>query len=256
MCAARVSTVGVRSDQHPAFAATRDWTCELSAVNVGSRVSWLRAAGAVDAAAAGRLGSMLEQQCAAGYRFARLDLSEVSLLVPAALNVLVDAHYRFLGAGGTLVLTGVGPHVAPLLELVGLDQTLFTIARATDPPPAQTRGGPVSDDATTGDLADQSLPATAARAVIDQAVGIVMGRGRCNFVEGTERLRVLSRATNRTLREVAQSILNEATRTRSLTHRAKRSRSGGQSAAGPLRNVDRSAVMAPRPESGSCGGID
>jgi anti-anti-sigma factor len=225
----------------------RDGMYELSAINVGPRVSWLRAAGELDAAAAEPLARMLQEQCAAGYCFARLDLTEVGFLHPAALAVLVDAHSRFLDAGGTLVLTGVGPPTARLLRRAGLDQTLFAIARAIDPPPAQTPGGSALGGAPTGEPADQSSTAPAARAVIDQAVGVVMGRRRCSVREATERLRLVSRATNRTLREVAESILDEATRMRSRIPRAKRPRPGSQS--GAAGRAERSAVMAPRPKT-------
>jgi len=78
----------------------------------------------------------------------------------------------------------------------------------------QTRRGSALASAPVQDPADQSSTLAAARTVIAQAVGVVMGRGRCSVTEATERLMLVSRATNRTLGEVAQSILNEATRTR------------------------------------------
>jgi anti-anti-sigma factor len=246
MSSARAPLADLRSE-HRASAMLRDEMYELSAVNVGPRVSWLRAAGELDAAAAEPLARMLEEQCASGYCFARLDLIEVGFLHPATLAVLVDAHSRFLGAGGTLVLTGVGPPIARLLRRASLDQTLFTIARATDPPPAQTMRRPAAGGAPSGNPADQSSTAAAARAVIDQAVGVVMGRGRCSVTEATERLRRVSRATNRTLREVAQSIMDEATRTRSRAPCAKRPRPGSQP--GAAGRAERSAVMAARPKT-------
>jgi phage/plasmid primase-like uncharacterized protein len=89
--------------------------------------------------------------------------------------------------------------------------------------------------------------------VIDQAVGVVMGRGCCSVMEATEGLRLVSRATNRTLREVAQSILDEASITRSHTPRAKRPRPRGQPSAA-RRNAERSAVMARRLETISSRG--
>jgi anti-anti-sigma factor len=252
MSAACAPLAGLRAEQH-ASAVIRDRMCELSVVNVGSRVSWLHAAGELDASAAEPLARMLEEQCAAGFRFARLDLTEVGFLDPAVLAVLVDAHSRFLVAGGTLVLTGVGPPMARLLRRAGLDQTLFTITRATDPPPAHTTRGMTYARAPSEEAADQSSTSAAARAVIDQAVGVVMGRGCCSVMEATEGLRLVSRATNRTLREVAQSILDEASITRSHTPRAKRPRPRGQPSAA-RRNAERSAVMARRLETISSRG--
>lgn len=165
---------------------------ELSAVAVGPRTSWLRVAGELDLATVGRLAAVLEQQYQAGRCFARLDLSEVSFLDCAGLGVLVHAHHRFL-AHGTLILTGVSPRIQRLLELTGLDQVLFTIARATDPQPAPN--APIQT-------------AVATRAVIDQGVGVVMGRAGCTVVEATERLRVLSHSTHHTMQESAQSMLD------------------------------------------------
>jgi hypothetical protein len=104
----------------------------------------------------------------------------------AGFDVLIEAHHQFVAAGGALVMTGVGPRIARLLELTGLDRTLLTITRAGDLPP-------------TG--AD---PAT-----VDRAVGLVMGRAHCDVTDATDQLATLARATNRTLGEVAQSILGE-----------------------------------------------
>jgi anti-anti-sigma factor len=203
----------------------------------------MRAAGELDAAAAEPLARMLEEQCAAGNCFARLDLAEVDFLDPAALCVLVDSHAQFLAAGGTLVLTGVGPQIAGLLRRAGLDRMLFTIARATDPSPVQTTRGLPSGGAPT-QRADRSSTTHDRQAVIDQAVGIVMGRGRCGVVEATERLRLVSRATNRTLREVAESVIDEATRTGLRTPAVTHPGPGSPPTA-PGAAVGRSAVIVP-----------
>ncbi len=175
----------------------------VSVAPVAARVCWLAAAGKlVGASAAAQLADVLEQQCAAGRRFVRLDLSEVPMLDRLGFDVLVAAHHRFLAGGGTLLLTGVSPRIRRLLELTGLDQTLFTIGRATDPPPAlagqqSDRGlaAAGSDDSATHDeqLSVRASTVAAARAVIDQAVGVVMGRARCGVAEATERHGLLPR---------------------------------------------------------------
>lgn len=90
-----------------------------------------------DAAATG-LSAVLEHELAIGCHFVRLDLSELSMLDRAGFDVLVDAHHQFLAAGGALVMTGVGPRIARLLQLTGLDRTLFTIARPSDLPPTNS----------------------------------------------------------------------------------------------------------------------
>lgn len=188
-------SVGTRSRPTPAENAT--FTVARFAAGAGSsRVSGFGKL--VGAAAATHLATVLQQQRASGCRFVRLDLCEVSILDHAGFDVLVDAHHRFLAAGGTLVLTGVGPRIARLLELTGLDRTLFTVARASDPPPGR-----------------------AERAMIDRAVGVVMGRARCGVAEATEQLAILGRTTNRTLVEVAQSILDEPARVRPHPHHVR-----------------------------------
>jgi anti-anti-sigma factor len=146
-------------------------------------------------AAATRLSVALRQQLATGCRFIQVDLSELSMIDHAGFDVLVDAHQRFLAAGGALVLTGIGPRIMRLLEITGLDRTLFTIPRTSKPPSAQVN-----------------------RALIDRAIGVVMGRSRCGLTEAVEQVAMLGRATNRTLDEVAQSILDDPTRLRPARH--------------------------------------
>jgi anti-sigma B factor antagonist len=192
-------SVGTRSRPIPA----QDATFTVAAFAAGAGSSRVSAFGKLaGAAATTHLATVLQQQRASGCRFVRLDLSEVSMLDHAGFDVLVDAHHRFLAAGGTLVLTGVGGRIARLLELTGLDRTLFTIARAGDPPPGQ-----------------------ADRTVIDRAVGVVMGRARCGVADATAQLATLGRATNRTLGEVAQSILDEPARIRPHPHHVRLTRS-------------------------------
>lgn len=168
-------------------AAGADATFTVSAVLGGSAISWLSVTGKlVGDAAASCLAAALERQRTAGCRFVRLDLSELSMLDHAGFDVLADAHDQFLTVGGALVMTGVCPRIARLFQLTGLDKILFAIAQSTDPPPAE-----------------------ADSAVVDRAVGMVMGRGRCGVTEATEHLTTLARATNRTLGDVARSLLDE-----------------------------------------------
>lgn len=177
---------------------------EVTSVTVGTRVSWLCAVGKlVDADAATRLADLLEQQCAAGHHFTRLDLAQVPMIDRPSLDVLVDAHHRFLAAGGVLVLTGVAPRIARLLELTGLERTLFTIATTT------ATGG-IQHSTTRDDQPAEQSQLLADPVGIDQAVGIVMGRGHCSAAQATDRLLRLAGATNRTLDEVARSIVDES----------------------------------------------
>jgi anti-anti-sigma factor len=171
-------------------AAEADAMFVVSAVAARPAISWVSVTGKlVGDVAAARLSNVLAHQRATGCHFVRLDLSELSMLDRAGFDVLVEAHHQFLAAGGALVMTGVAPRIARLLQLTGLDRTLFTIAQASDLPPAE-----------------------ADPAVVDRAVGVVMDRARCDVTEATEQLATLARATDCTLGEVAQSILDEHTK--------------------------------------------
>ena len=109
------------------------FTVSASAQRPGIR--WVWATGKLTSAtAATHLAAVLQRERAAGCIYVCLDLSELSMLDRAGLDVIVDAHHQFLGADGALVLTGVGPRVGRLLQLTGLDRALFAIARPDDVP--------------------------------------------------------------------------------------------------------------------------
>ncbi len=191
----------------------------VSAVTIGAQISWLSAVGnLVDGAAAAHLSAALRCQREIGCRFVWLDLSQVPMLDRASFEVLVEAHSRFQAAGGMLVLTGVGPRIARLLEITGQRETLFTVV--AEPAPHQRPAGrdALGGEETRDESADRQM-ATASltvqrRRTIDRAVGVVMGRTHCGIVEATEQLLVVGRATSRDVYEVAQSILDETTKAR------------------------------------------
>ena len=60
------------------------------------------------------------------------------------------------------------------------------------------------------DLADQMRQALDSRAVIDQAKGVLMAQERIGAEQAFERLVALSQRSNRKLREVAQSVVDDA----------------------------------------------
>lgn len=106
----------------------------VSAVALRQTISWVSAAGKLTGDdAAIRLAAILQQQRDAGRHLVRLNLSELSMLDRAGLDVLVKAHHQFLAAGGALVMTGVRGRIARLLQITGLDQTLFTVDQASNP---------------------------------------------------------------------------------------------------------------------------
>ena len=86
----------------------------------------VRVVGDWDLANADALAALLDEHDRAGRRFVRLDVSAVTFLDCACLEVLVAAHRRLLAARGTLVLTGVPARLTRLLRLAGLDGVLLT----------------------------------------------------------------------------------------------------------------------------------
>lgn len=196
-------------------------------VNLSPRASWLSVAGKLSGqAAATRLEDALALQLDAGRCFAGVDLTHVSIVDRYSFDVLVDANRLFERAAGNLVVTGAAPRIARLFELCGLDHMLLARAdgdRGSSAPadPAPSRGA--SADAPS----DRDVSATASRlvarvtshgslerdrALIDLAVGIVMGQAHTSVPDATQRLLVLAQTTNRSLGDVATSIVDSTTR--------------------------------------------
>lgn len=117
----------------------------VSAVTEGVGIGCVRVTGKLTDAAASRLAAVMRDQRATGCHVVRLDLSELSMLDRVGLDVVVDAHRRLLEAGGALILTGVPPRIARMLQLIGLDQTLFVFARPDDVPTATAALPPSAD---------------------------------------------------------------------------------------------------------------
>jgi hypothetical protein len=130
-------------------------------------------------------------------------------------------------------------------ELAGQGRPVFTIATVPDPHPDWATREPQRHEMHSRDWhgleSAEQAPALAGReerSRIDRAVGVVMGRTRCSVAEAIEQMLVLSRATNRTVGEVAQSIVDESARTRTRSghpsdaagsaYRAGTTRRGGQ----------------------------
>lgn len=114
-------------------------TFELSAVHVDATQATVGVRGEMDLSTADLAAGVLDNQLACGYRFVRLDLSRLTFLDCAGLRVLVHTHNRFLAAGGTMVLTGVGPGVARLLRITGLDEALLIADGPSGPPRVRRR---------------------------------------------------------------------------------------------------------------------
>jgi anti-sigma B factor antagonist len=85
----------------------------------------VRAGGDIDLSTAAPLWAVLDGHLAAGRRFLRLDLSEVTFLDATGLSGVTRVHHEALSRRGTLVLTGIHTHIAKLLQLTGLDEVLL-----------------------------------------------------------------------------------------------------------------------------------
>lgn len=88
--------------------------------------------GEIDIACAVALRSELESQLAARRRVVRVDMYAVTFIDTAVLGVLLEAHRRWLGMRGTLVLIGVTGPTMRLLRLTGLDRELLFMPPAAD----------------------------------------------------------------------------------------------------------------------------
>ncbi len=91
----------------------------------------IRAGGDIDLATAAPLWAVLDGHLAAGRRFLRLDLTDVTFLDATGLSGVTRVHHDALARRGTLVLTGVHLRIAKLLRLTGLDEVLFVGGAAT-----------------------------------------------------------------------------------------------------------------------------
>jgi anti-anti-sigma factor len=93
----------------------------------------VKVGGDLDISTVAPLCAVLDGHLAAGRRFLRLDLSEVTFLDAAALGGITRVHHEALQSRGTLVITGARPPVTRMLRLTRLDEVLFV-------------GGPRGDD--------------------------------------------------------------------------------------------------------------
>ncbi len=92
----------------------------------------VKVTGDLDMATSAPLWAVLTGHLAAGRKYLRLDLSEVSFLDASALSGIARAHRDALTLRGTLVLTGVHPRIARVLQLTGLDDVLFVSGPRAD----------------------------------------------------------------------------------------------------------------------------
>jgi anti-sigma B factor antagonist len=116
---------------YPIFQRCNPPACLIREVHDPLRaVLWL--GGEIDAEVAGVLEAELEVQHAARRRVVRVDTYGITFIDSAAVDVLVEAHRRWLAMRGTLVLIGVTGPTERLLQLTGLDRELLYMPPAAD----------------------------------------------------------------------------------------------------------------------------
>jgi anti-anti-sigma factor len=81
--------------------------------------------GEIDGAAAPAVRAELLRHLSVGRRVLRIDARGVDFVDTTALSVLLEAHWRCLRDGGTLLLTGVRDPLRRLLAITGLDRVLI-----------------------------------------------------------------------------------------------------------------------------------
>lgn len=109
-----------------------------------------------------------------------------------------------LGPGGALGAMNLYSHAKHAFDerAIGMGE-LYAV-------PAAITVQNAKDLAQTRRLADQLQAALTSRSVIDQAMGIVMGRAGCGPEEAFERLKTLSQREHRKLSEVARHLVGQA----------------------------------------------
>lgn len=84
----------------------------------------IRLLGDLDLATAPTLRTVLDQVRDAGHRYVALDLSRVTFLAAAGLDLFTETDRRLRADAGTLILTHPPERVRRLLRISGVDATL------------------------------------------------------------------------------------------------------------------------------------
>jgi anti-anti-sigma factor len=91
--------------------------------------------GEFDAANTDELKAVLDEHLAVGRRVLRIDFRGVTFMDSTAIGAIVHTHARCTDDHGSLILTGVGPRIARLFEITGLDHVLLIDSARDDDTP-------------------------------------------------------------------------------------------------------------------------
>ncbi|MDT4925683.1 MAG: anti-sigma factor antagonist [Pseudonocardiales bacterium] len=95
----------------------------------------VRVGGELDLVSAPILGACLQNELAAGRRYGRLNLSDVTFIDSIGLSAVLDAHEAFLAQHGMLVLTGLSARVTRIVQVLNLEGELM-ISQFPEPAPS------------------------------------------------------------------------------------------------------------------------
>lgn len=110
----------------------------VETVGLDQHRAHVRVSGDLDLATGAPLWAVLDGHLAAGRRYLHLDLSGVSFIDAATLTGIARIHHSALADRGRLLLSGVRPGIARVLQLGGLDRVLFISNPLSGPAPQRS----------------------------------------------------------------------------------------------------------------------
>ncbi|MFD8393943.1 anti-sigma factor antagonist [Streptomyces sp. NPDC059680] len=168
--------------------------------------------GELDICTEGALRSALREAVGRGCQGVDLDLTGITFCDCSGLNVLLAARRAALRAGKTLTVRAASRQVRRLLNATGTG-SLFVFHRApyqpsgTALPAAQTQEDALSHEEELRAEVVQLRRAMQTRAVIDQALGVLMASFRLSSEDAWNVLVTVSQNTNIKLHQVAEQLV-------------------------------------------------
>jgi anti-anti-sigma factor len=168
--------------------------------------------GELDLCTEGTLRSALREAVGRGPQGVDLDLTGTTFCDCSGLNVLLAARRDALRAGKTLTVQAASPQVQRLLSVTGTG-SLFAFRRAPYPPSetalpaAETPEDALSQEEELRTEVVQLRRAMQTRAVIDQALGVLMASFRLSSEDAWNVLVTVSQNTNIKLHRLAEQLV-------------------------------------------------